>query len=514
MSSTPTPTAPPPPPRNLLSWLRVFGPGAIVASLTIGTGELVFSTRGGAIFGYEILFLFIVISLLKWALVVSAARHFILTGVHPYRRMLDLPGPRGWLPMVLSLIALVCVPIWIAFLPGMLGNFISSLTGTDAKSGGSAALQFVWGAIVLAGLLTLIATTGYSVLERVQLVLVTTMLVCATVALVLQNPEWSELLRGAFVPQKLTYPNWLAGSYPEIAKDSPWVETTRYVGIIGGASFDYMAYSTWLREKRWGRAGGEPATEADLAASAQDPNDLARRWTKAASVDCALSFLLVVGFSAVFVASGVLLGQEQKVPASDGFLIHQANFLAEIHPSLYSVFVAGAFLTILGSIYGTIEVGCAISKEMIHTWRPEFESRNRVKLRRWTVVWCALGAFSILTWQALHQLGSEPDAGNPPLLLAILTPANLFTGVLGCGIVCAVNCWMDRKFLPRELRMGRALLILNLIAAPIFLVLGLKGYWEHSSRLYALTSLAVLIVAGVGIASVVERRTRRGDRAG
>ena len=62
--------------------------------------------------------------------------------------------------------------------------------------------------------------------------------------------------------------------------------------------------------------------------------------------------------------------------------------------------------------------------------------------------------------------------------------------------------------------MGRALLILNLIAAPIFLVLGLKGYWEHSSRLYALTSLAVLIVAGVGIASVVERRTRRGDRAG
>ena len=83
-------------PRRPLDWLKVFGPGAIIASLTIGTGELIFSSRGGAIFGYRILFLFVVISLLKWGLVVASSRHMVLTGVHPYQRMLDLPGPRGW----------------------------------------------------------------------------------------------------------------------------------------------------------------------------------------------------------------------------------------------------------------------------------------------------------------------------------------------------------------------------------------------------------------------------------
>ena len=51
-------------PRRPLGWLMVFGPGAIIASLTIGTGELIFSSRGGAIFGYRILFLFVVISIL------------------------------------------------------------------------------------------------------------------------------------------------------------------------------------------------------------------------------------------------------------------------------------------------------------------------------------------------------------------------------------------------------------------------------------------------------------------
>ena len=35
--------------RNPLSWMAVFGPGAIIASLTIGTGELIFYARWGAV---------------------------------------------------------------------------------------------------------------------------------------------------------------------------------------------------------------------------------------------------------------------------------------------------------------------------------------------------------------------------------------------------------------------------------------------------------------------------------
>ena len=69
--------------RNPLKWFSIFGPGAIIASLTIGTGELIFSTRGGALFGYRVLFLFVLISFLKWGLVLATSRHMVLTGVHP-----------------------------------------------------------------------------------------------------------------------------------------------------------------------------------------------------------------------------------------------------------------------------------------------------------------------------------------------------------------------------------------------------------------------------------------------
>ncbi len=40
---------------NLGAALTFFGPGAIIASLTIGSGETVFATRVGAVFGYAVL---------------------------------------------------------------------------------------------------------------------------------------------------------------------------------------------------------------------------------------------------------------------------------------------------------------------------------------------------------------------------------------------------------------------------------------------------------------------------
>jgi len=288
-------------PRRPLDWLKVFGPGAIIASLTIGTGELIFSSRGGAIFGYRILFLFIVISLLKWGLVVASSRHMVLTGVHPYRRMLDLPGPRGWLPMVLLLIATVCLPIWVSFHSGVLGNLTAWMTGTSEMLGGD--IDYLWGAAILALVVTITALRGYSTLERIQLIIVTAMVVSAGVTLVLYNPDWLGLLKGAVVPQPYAYPPWLSAEYPLIAAQPVWVETTRYVGVIGGAGFDYLAYTSFMRDKAWGQAGAGPASPERLAQIAADPTHPVRRWARAPLVDCSISFLLIIAFSAVFVAS-------------------------------------------------------------------------------------------------------------------------------------------------------------------------------------------------------------------
>ncbi len=39
--------------RNLAAWFRFFGPGAIVASVAVDSGEMIFPSPGGAIFGHQ-----------------------------------------------------------------------------------------------------------------------------------------------------------------------------------------------------------------------------------------------------------------------------------------------------------------------------------------------------------------------------------------------------------------------------------------------------------------------------
>src|SRR5213593_1640020 len=166
--------------RNPLAWLTIFGPGAVIASLTIGSGELIFSSRGGALFGYRLLWFFLFVLVFKWALVFVTARHMVLTGAHPFQRWMDLPGPRGWLPMVFFLLALICFPIWVSFHAGTLGTLLSWLAGTQQSMRGAAYL--LWGLGILGVAMGLVAAGGYTTLERVQLVIVGLMLLCVVIA--------------------------------------------------------------------------------------------------------------------------------------------------------------------------------------------------------------------------------------------------------------------------------------------------------------------------------------------
>ncbi len=110
--------------RSLMGMLKLFGPGAIIASVTIGSGETVFASRGGAVFGYSLFWCFLVGSALKGLQVYTGARFITLTGRHPLRSWMELPGPRGWFVLFVSVMTIVWMPFWVGGgLPKMLGEF-------------------------------------------------------------------------------------------------------------------------------------------------------------------------------------------------------------------------------------------------------------------------------------------------------------------------------------------------------------------------------------------------------
>ena len=487
---------------NPLRWLTIFGPGAIIASLTIGTGELIFSSRGGALFGYRILFLFVIICVCKWALVFSTARHMVVTGVHPFRRWLDLPfGPRGWLPAVMFVFAAICIPIWVSFHSSVLGDLLASLTGTKEFFNGAAI--HIWGAIILGSVFLLAFAGGYGALEKAQILVVAIMLFVVSLALVLLNPDWIAMLTGALWPRPIAYPDWLLEdtrpAIQRIASQPIWVEASLYVGVIGGASFDYLAYTSFLRDKRWGLASSQ---NGQLHSNAADWQHL-KTWIRAPLIDCSLSFIIVMVFSAVFVASGALvLGPKHQIPGDGNFLNHQAQFVTQLHPWLYPMYVIGTLCAMLGTLYGTLEVAPAILRETFRLLNiHDNTSRQAKNLRRVALLWSSGGALVVLIVSFYVQYAS--GVTKPPGLTKLLIPANLFTGVLSCGIICLLNPWMDRS-LPKNRRAGWFLILLNGLSGCGFLFLGIKGYWDFHGAT-ALGILAGTIAVGF-VVSILSRQ--------
>jgi hypothetical protein len=175
-------------------------------------------------------------------------------------------------------------------------------------------------------------------------------------------------------------------------------------------------------------------------------------------------------------------------------------------------------------------VACTISDEIVRTFVADWTAERAQRLRRGAIVWCASMAFVILGWLFVRQMSPETlttavagadladaeesssaptKADKPKLLIAVMTPVNLLTGIVSCGLICVLTVWMDRRWLPPKLRPPAALTGFNLICGLLFLALGLKGGWEDQSRLIAFGGVAGLLIVAIIIAALCRPKLRQ-----
>ena len=279
--------------RRVGDFLKFFGPGAIIASVTIGSGETVWASRSGAIFGYAMFWAFSLFCVTKVVQVYSAARYMTLTGEHPMERWAQLPGPKGLFPALVGAVMVVSFPFYLSSLPIMLGTISSWILFDDpARYPHLIALVFI------AFLIALTLKQSYGLLEKAQTSLVGLMLLVMLIATAAANPDWGAALMGAAVPTFPAYPDWVSRN-PMFADRTLIVEMVAYMGVIGGGVQDYVGYVGMLREKAWGLIGrrGSGAT----AISESEKNiQLGKAWLKAPLVDTLVSFGSVLLFTAAF----------------------------------------------------------------------------------------------------------------------------------------------------------------------------------------------------------------------
>jgi Mn2+/Fe2+ NRAMP family transporter len=450
----PTVSYPPIPESYSRGWVhlaRAFGPGVVVASVSVGTGETIFAPRLGAMFGYQMLWAVLFAIVVKAILVYTGARHLVLTGEHPLQAWARAPGPKRWIPALLGGTVAISFPFWIAALTGAVANLCVWISGQGSVRG--------WGIGLLVVLMTLAAVQTYHIIERVSTVFLTLKIVMIFIAILVVRPDWGAAVMGLFVPSLPEYEPWVRAGFPAIVARPTLFQVAVFLGVVGGGLQDYIGYVGMMREKRWGVSDSPPEGAYRLPA-AKEQIARARQWLRPAAIDIGFSFAAVLIMTACFMILGAaVLHPQHAVPTDADLYSQQSQFLGIIHPGLVSLYKAGIFVAIFATIYGAFELYTYSAREPLQAVWPK-RDWSIARLRLWITAYSGFGAMAII-W-----------SGNTTVkLIEIISP---LTGVLGCGLWCLGMLWVDRTQLPGAYRMKPYLLAGTVLAGISMVALG--GY--------------------------------------
>ena len=481
--------------------IKFFGPGAIMASLTIGSGETFFAARGGAVFGYAIMWTFVLGCFFKWVQTYTSMRYITLTGEHPIDRWAHFPGPRGWFPLLIGILSVMCFPFWLSFLPSLLGTLCKWMFHFGD--------HLWWGTFWIVLCVSLTVLGGYSVLERAQQIIITLMIIAVLFSAFYFKPDWLAVLVGSFIPRIPEYAPWILEKYPDVAARPPWVEAVVYIGAIGGGTYDYIGYIGMLREKDWGVLGlpnlaevqqriYELVEKGERIPLSEEPEDVkvALGWVKAPAIDSVVCFASIIVFSLGFMIGGArILHAEQLIPSGLKLLEYQAQFLTRIHRWLLPVYDAGVFLAIAGTVYGAYEVYTRTAFECLRTVFPALRKVTVKQVRPWVCLYVGAAGMFLMWMTRLF-----PSVK----LIDLPTPAGIIGGVMTCGLWCLAMIWTDKKYLPKPYQMRGWLVFLNIIAGIGMTGMGLKAWWDYGAdKLHGGWTGYIFLIVVVAISMIV-----------
>jgi Mn2+/Fe2+ NRAMP family transporter len=396
MPARPAPTEPP---RTLRESLAHLGPGIVLASSIVGSGELIATTTTGAQAGFALLWLILLGCVIKVAAQVEIGRTTLTWGRTSLDAFDRVPGPRlagrGWITWAWVVMTALIVVQQGGIVAGVAQTLAAGMPltadgrawnaahdeaarlvvaeATARRSGDTPAADELAARLatarrtaaalpappdelrwcVITGLVTavLLALGRYRLIEGVSLVLVGTFTLVTLLALLMLqlDPAWAisgpELASG-LVP----------APPPAIGGRSPLVTALATFGIIGVGASELMIYPYWCLEKGYGAAVGPRDDTPEWAARA-------RGWLRVMQLDAWASMVVYTLVTVCFYLLGAAtLGRLGLVPAGSEMVRTLGAMYAPVFGSWASAaFLVGAFAV----LYSTLFVAAAGNARMV-----------------------------------------------------------------------------------------------------------------------------------------------------
>jgi len=115
-----------------LAILTILGPGLVWTSDLVGSGEVIITTRNGAVLGIAVLWAIVIGIFLKCWIGLSGARYTVCTGEGMIDMFSRIPGPRNWIVWIVMVIQFISAAIGMGSLASASGNFLHGLVPLQA----------------------------------------------------------------------------------------------------------------------------------------------------------------------------------------------------------------------------------------------------------------------------------------------------------------------------------------------------------------------------------------------
>lgn len=360
----------------------LFGPAAIVASVSIGAGETIVVVQAGSWGGYSLLWLVLASVLVKGICVTYLlGRYTAVSGEAIGRRLVDFPGPRGWLLISIIVLELAAAgPLWAAIAKpsGDLMYFLLHRTMAMGADGASiskpptemfgiaeSTWQSLLGTTFITVALASAVNTSFKWLERQQVIICSILVVGTIAGTIMVKPDLIAAAIGTVsvgsVPDPI--PSWA----PQSVHDQPILALATTFGYVGGSVMCYIVYANFISLHGWGLCGHPRIAEirqraAEGSAADYLPPDSRqaarlRRLIGPLRWDVSMGAFVLFVVSASFMLAGAsVLGDidaETGAKIFDGWslLTDQGQIWSNIHPALVWVY----YVCVLAALWGTLQ---------------------------------------------------------------------------------------------------------------------------------------------------------------
>ena len=435
-------------------WKRFIwlGPSFLWMLSAAGSGEVLFTPRIAALYGYSLLWALVAAVALKWFINREVGRYTVCTGKTVLSGFHDLPGPKNW-------------AIWIILIPQLIVA-VSTIAGMSGAAGD--ALHLVLGGRVTYITIAIIVLTGcivligkYKLVELLASVCGVLLSLAVMAAAISIFPDGKEMLDGLV---------------PQLPDNVRYGEVLPWLGFMLAGAAGLMWYSNWVQARGYGAANNGDTLNGSTSLSKDQIHRL-KNWL----VQMTLSNTLAVVGAMIIAVAFLILGTELLKP--EGLVPEEEQMSEVLGKLLGNVWGGIGYWFMIGAIFITFWTTTLTNQD---GWARMFASGTRILCDQFHVEtrWSrenVLAKIYIIVLLIIFPVIIYLGFGKPVSLLKLAGAVE----AAHIPIVAVLTLYLNLKKLPRTLRPSAISLGATAFAALFFVffagfyILQLAGFIDR-----------------------------------